>query len=140
MPVLKKIGAEADTFGEWLLAVGRHWRAMLTGPGLSLLLLLYSLRTNKPILPRWYVWTMLVGVPVAFYFAWREEHRKSALSPDLELLYKGNAQELASLRLQLSRLTPRGLSDSQKDCLRQRLKPITDWMRTNETRLQIRAA
>jgi hypothetical protein len=116
MPVIQKFRAEADMVGEWLLAVAHRWKALLTGPALSLVVLVYSLTTTKPIPPRWYVYTMLVGVPVALYMAWRDEYRKLALAGDLASLHEANtrhANEIARLETQLAS------KDAAVDALRQ---------------------
>ena len=82
-------GARPRSLSEmlWLYvkALWRQWKALLMGGSLIAIALIYSLATSKPINQPW-GWGLLgATLFAASFFAWREDHPRRSLPPELTI-------------------------------------------------------
>lgn len=90
MPIRRKFVAFSDELAEYVGALGKHWRPIVSGAVLSLASWGYGVANNKAVPTNLYLWLLVGAAIVAGFLAWRDEYRKHPTEgPDVEIAPNG---------------------------------------------------
>src|SRR6266508_1742969 len=78
MPIRQKVVAFGDGLGEYIIALGRHWRPIVSGAVLGLFSWAYGFKTGRNVPATIYLALLVGAAIVAGFLAWHDEYRRGA--------------------------------------------------------------